>query len=153
MKFLYQSERWENFIIFLSRFSIDLCLFKNCRLKRWPVSRKNPKADKKVKKKFFWIKSVFSFLCLTNQIFFPMNFRLAAVYTKMLCGHFGHFMYNICWEERLHITRIGSNIFASCLKLTLMRPIGLPPHAPFAQKSADQRWLITKSAKNRYFSI
>ena len=134
MKFLYQPERWENFIIFLSHFSIDLFLFKNWRLKRWPVSRKNPKADKKVKKKFFWIKSVFSFLCLTNQIFFLMTLRLAAVYTKQLCGHFGHFMYKICWEERLHITRIGSNIFASCLKLTLMRPIGLPPHAPFAQR-------------------
>ena len=26
--------------------------------------------------------------------------------------------------------------------LTLTRPIGLPPHAPVAQKIADQRWLI-----------
>ena len=153
MKFLYESEWWENFIIFLSHFSIDLYSFKNCRLKRWPVSRKNPKADKKVKKNFFGSNRSSVFCVSQIRFFFPMNFRLAAVYTKMLCGHFGHFMYNICWEERLHITRIGSNIFASCLKLTLMRPIGLPPHAPFAQKSADQRWLITNSAKNRYFFL
>ena len=26
--------------------------------------------------------------------------------------------------------------------LTLTRPIDLPPHAPVAQKIADQRWLI-----------
>ena len=30
--------------------------------------------------------------------------------------------------------------------LTLTRPIGLPPHTPVAQKSADQRWLIGNSA-------
>ena len=34
-------------------------------------------------------------------------------------------------------------------KLTLTRPIGLPPHAPVAQKSADQRWLIANSAKKK----
>ena len=27
-------------------------------------------------------------------------------------------------------------------RLTLTRPIGLPPHAPIAQKIADQRWRI-----------
>ena len=27
------------------------------------------------------------------------------------------------------------------------RPIGLPPHAPVAQKIADQRWLIASSTK------
>ena len=32
-------------------------------------------------------------------------------------------------------------------KLTFTRPIGLPPHAPVTQKSADQRWLIVNSAK------
>ena len=34
--------------------------------------------------------------------------------------------------------------------LTLTRPNFIPPHAPVAQKIADQRWLITSSAKNRY---
>ena len=33
---------------------------------------------------------------------------------------------------------------------TLTSPIGLPPHAPVLQKSADQRWLIANSAKNRH---
>ena len=33
------------------------------------------------------------------------------------------------------------------LQLTLRRPIGLPPHIPFAHKIADQRWLIADSAK------
>ena len=37
----------------------------------------------------------------------------------------------------------------SC-SLTFTRPIGLPPHAPVAQKIADQRWLIANSVKNRY---
>ena len=32
-------------------------------------------------------------------------------------------------------------------QLTLTRPIGLPPNAPVAQKSADKRWLIADSAK------
>ena len=35
------------------------------------------------------------------------------------------------------------------MNLTLARPIGLPPHTPVAQKTADQRWLIANSAKNR----
>ena len=33
------------------------------------------------------------------------------------------------------------------LNLNLTRPIGLPPHAPVAQKIADQRLLIANSAK------
>ena len=37
--------------------------------------------------------------------------------------------------------------------LTLTHPIGLPPHAPIAQKIADQRWLIANSVKNRYLCI
>ena len=37
--------------------------------------------------------------------------------------------------------------------LTLMRPIGLPPHAPVAQKIADQRWPIANSAKNKYLFL
>ena len=32
-------------------------------------------------------------------------------------------------------------------KLTLTRPIGLPPYALVAQKITDQRWLIVNSAK------
>ena len=35
--------------------------------------------------------------------------------------------------------------------LTLTRPIGLPPHAPVAQKIADQRWLIANLAKKVRF--
>ena len=34
-----------------------------------------------------------------------------------------------------------------------MRPIGLPPQAPVAQKIADQRWLIAISAKIGTFFI
>ena len=34
--------------------------------------------------------------------------------------------------------------------LTLTWPIGLPPHAPVAQKNADQRSLIANSSKNSY---
>ena len=42
------------------------------------------------------------------------------------------------------------NMFqAQFLSLTLTLPVGLPPHAPDAQKIADQRWLIANSAKNR----
>ena len=37
--------------------------------------------------------------------------------------------------------------------LTLRRPIGLHPHAPVAQKIANQRWLIANSSKNRYVFI
>ena len=37
--------------------------------------------------------------------------------------------------------------------LTLTRPIGLPPHAPVAQKIAGQRWLIANLAKNRHLFI
>ena len=35
--------------------------------------------------------------------------------------------------------------------VSLTCPIGLPPHAPVAQKIVDQRLLIANSAKNRYF--
>ena len=37
--------------------------------------------------------------------------------------------------------------------LTLTRPIGLPPHAPVLQKSADQRWLISNPAKIGIFFV
>ena len=37
--------------------------------------------------------------------------------------------------------------------LTLTRLIGLPPHAPVAQRIADQRWLIANSAKNKYLFL
>ena len=38
-------------------------------------------------------------------------------------------------------------------RLTLSRPIGLPPHALVAQKIADQRWLIANSEKIGNFFI
>ena len=38
-------------------------------------------------------------------------------------------------------------------KLTLTRPIGLPSHAPVAQKIADQYWLIANSTKIGISSI
>ena len=38
-------------------------------------------------------------------------------------------------------------------KLTLSRPIGLPPHALVAQKIADQRLLIANSAEIGTFFI
>ena len=37
--------------------------------------------------------------------------------------------------------------------LTLTRLIGLPPHAPVAQKIADQRWLIANSANKKYLFL
>ena len=37
--------------------------------------------------------------------------------------------------------------------LNLTRPIRLAPHAPVAQKIADQRWLIANSAKKVLFDI
>ena len=59
-------------------------------------------------------------------------------------------------ENNASCTRINNehyecNCFAGFSgSLTLTRPIGLPPHAPVAQKIADQCWLIASSAKYRY---
>ena len=39
------------------------------------------------------------------------------------------------------------------MKLTLTRPIGLPPHTPVAQKIADLRLLIANSGKIGNFFI
>ena len=51
--------------------------------------------------------------------------------------------------ELLLRMKIIKNLILILTKLTLTRPIGLPPHAPVARKIADQRWIIANSAKNR----
>ena len=43
-------------------------------------------------------------------------------------------IFQNCFGNRSNLLRRGTP-----LKLTLTRPIGLPPHAPVAQKIADQR--------------
>ena len=56
-------------------------------------------------------------------------------------------------EDTSMILDLKGNDFhflATFYKLNLTHPIGLPPHAPVAQKIANQRWLIANSAKNRY---
>ena len=44
-----------------------------------------------------------------------------------------------------------NDLLSGLRDLTLTRPMGLPPHAPVAQKIADQRWLIANSAKKGTF--
>ena len=47
----------------------------------------------KSRKKFFLVKSAFSFLRFTDQPFFSMIFKLAPVHTKMLNGHLNCFIW------------------------------------------------------------
>ena len=56
-------------------------------------------------------------------------------------------------EQEELLEEIERKIWKFLLYLTLTRPIGLPPHAPVAQKIADQRWLIANSAKIGTFFI
>ena len=52
-----------------------------------------------------------------------------------------------------HIWTAGNSKKSVITILTLTRPIGLLPHAPIAQKIADQRWLIANLEKVGTFFI
>ena len=71
-------------------------------------------------------------------------------YSKNNCiqNYIFYFVSNLIVTKDLTIIKIhsGQNINPT-------GPIDLPPHAPVAQKIADQRWLVANSAKNKYFFI
>ena len=71
-----------------------------------------------------------------------------------------NFLSNI-WNGQSYTLKCSNRFFRILIwlkvfmrkTLTLTRTIGLPPHTLVAQKSADQRWLIVNSVKNRYLFI
>ena len=72
---------------------------------------------------------------------------LQEYYQRRYRGVYG--LGDICMvhlTEQVDIPKQVKGLFS----LTLIRPIGLPPHTPVAQNIANQRRLIANSDKNRY---
>ena len=65
--------------------------------------------------------------------------RIKSIMIKRKCSVSIHKLYSKSWYKYEN----SWNYFQK----PYTRPIGLPPHAPVAQKIADQRWLIANSAK------
>ena len=63
------------------------------------------------------------------------------------------FLILIHFVLRIALINFNSQFFLIFIHLTLTRLIGLPPHAPVAQKIADRRWHIVIRQKRYVFYI